>query len=237
MNQVYKLYKMNMSNFKTLTAVVISAGMLGGCAAFKDMSNQDKGVLIGAGSGAVAGGVIGKVAGKSPAVGAAIGTIVGGVAGGIIGNRMDKQAKEIEQTVPGAEVERVGEGIVINFSDKILFSTGKSDLGSQAYTAMDKLVLVLNKYDQTDVKIYGHTDNVGTEASNQTLSERRASAVSNYLASKNISRSRLNNYGFGESSAKCDNASAEGRACNRRVEFAITANAQMQAEAKQEAGN
>jgi outer membrane protein OmpA-like peptidoglycan-associated protein len=169
-------------------------------------------------------------------MGAVIGTVVGGAAGAIIGRQMDKQAKEIEQSVPGAEVERVGEGIVVNFNEKVLFGFNQATLNSNAYSSLDKLVSVLNSYNQTDLKIYGHTDSKGTESYNQDLSERRAAAVANYLSSKGIGRSRLMTYGYGESSPKCSNESEEGRSCNRRVEFAIMANEQMKESAQREAG-
>ncbi|RYZ45742.1 MAG: OmpA family protein [Sphingobacteriales bacterium] len=225
-----------MIKLRTITTLIIAGGMLSGCSTIKSMNNTEKGAVIGAGGGAVAGGVIGQMAGKNPALGAVIGTVVGGAAGALIGRQMDKQAREIEQTVPGVDVERVGEGIVVNFSEKILFDVGKSALSSQSHTALDKLVIVLNKYADTDLKVYGHTDNTGTEASNQTLSERRSSAVSNYLASKGISRSRLKTFGYGETTPKCENETAAGKACNRRVEFAITANAAMKDAAEREAG-
>jgi len=215
---------------------MVSVGLLGSCDTIKQMNNTEKGAVIGAAGGAVAGGVIGKAAGNNPALGAVIGTVVGGAAGAIIGRQMDKQAKEIEQTVPGAEVERVGEGIVVNFSEKVLFDFGKSDLTSKSYAALDKLVTVLSKYNQTDLKIYGHTDSKGSEEYNQGLSERRATAVANYIASRGIGRSRLTTQGYGETTPKCTNDTEEGRACNRRVEFAIIANEQMQADAKREAG-
>lgn len=226
-----------MKNLRTLTALVLSAGILAtGCSTYKGLSKTEKGAVIGAAGGAVAGGVIGEVAGDNPALGAVIGTVVGGAAGALIGRQMDKQAKEIEQTVPGAEVERVGEGIVINFNEKVLFGFNQATLNSNSYAALNNLVTVLNKYNQTDLKIYGHTDSKGTEAYNQDLSVRRASAVSNYLISRGISGSRLQTYGYGETAPKCTNETEAGRACNRRVEFAITANQQMQQDAKREAG-
>ncbi len=206
-----------------------------GCSTYKRMNNTEKGAVIGAAGGAVAGGVIGKVAGNNPALGAVIGTVVGGAGGAIIGRHMDKQAKEIEQTVPGAEVERVGEGIVVNFNEKVLFGYDQATLNGNAYNALNQLVSVLKKYNETDLKIYGHTDSKGSEAYNQRLSERRAMAVADYLAAQGISRSRMTTYGYGESAPKCTNDTEEGRACNRRVEFAITANQQMQQEAMREA--
>jgi len=228
---------MAMRNTKTLMTVVVAAGVLiTSCSTYKSMNNTEKGAVIGAAGGAVAGGVIGKAAGNNPALGAVIGTVVGGAAGAVIGRQMDKQATEIEQTVPGAEVERVGEGIVVNFNEKVLFGFNQATLNGNSYNALDKLVTVLNKYNETDLKIYGHTDSKGTDAYNQDLSERRATAVANYLTSRGISRTRLQTYGYGESTPKCTNETEDGRACNRRVEFAITANQQMQQNAMREAG-
>lgn len=226
-----------MKNLQTIMAMALSIGILGtGCSAYKSMSSTEKGAVIGAAGGAVAGGVIGKAAGNNPALGAVIGTVVGGAAGALIGRQMDKQAEEIEQTVPGAEVERVGEGIVVNFNEKVLFGFDQATLNANSYTALDKLVTVLNKYNETDLKIYGHTDSKGTEAYNQNLSEQRASAVAGYLRSRGIGGTRLRTYGYGETAPKCSNETEEGRACNRRVEFAITANEQMQQDAMREAG-
>ncbi len=225
-----------MKNLRVFSILALSLGILGsGCSSYRSMNNTEKGAVIGAAGGAVTGGVIGKAAGNNPALGAVIGTVVGGAAGAVIGRQMDKQAKEIEQTVPGAEVERAGEGIVVNFNEKVLFGFNQSTLNPNSYAALDKLVTVLNKYRQTDLKIFGHTDGRGTEEYNQGLSERRATAVANYLSSRGITRSRLMTYGYGKTSPKCTNETEEGRACNRRVEFAITANEQMQADAMREA--
>jgi outer membrane protein OmpA-like peptidoglycan-associated protein len=199
------------------------------------MSNQDKGVAIGAGSGAVLGGVIGRAAGNT-GLGAIIGAGVGGVTGGVIGRRMDKQAEEIKREVPGVKVERVGEGIVVEFSESVLFGFNQSDLNAQAYRSLDKLVLVLNKYSDTDLEIDGHTDNKGTDAYNQTLSEKRATAVSQYLMGHNIASGRIRTVGYGERYPKYSNDTEGGRAGNRRVEFQITANERMKQDAAVEAG-
>ncbi len=223
-----------MKNLKTFTAIVLTAGLLGSCSAYRNASNTERGAVIGAAGGAVAGGVIGKAAGDNPALGAVIGTVVGGAAGAVIGRQMDKQAEQIEQTVPGAEVERVGEGIIVNFNEKVLFGFDQATLNSNAYTSLDQLVNVLKEYNQTDLKIYGHTDSKGSENYNQSLSERRAQAVANYLASRGITRARILTYGYGESAPKCTNDTEEGRACNRRVEFAIVANEQMRESAQQQ---
>lgn len=198
-------------------------------------SNTTKGAVIGGAGGAVVGGAIGRATGNT-ALGAIIGATVGGATGAVIGRRMDKQAQEIEREVPGAKVERVEEGIVVEFADAVLFATGQSSLSPSAKTNLDKLVNILNRYPDTDLTITGHTDNVGSDASNQTLSERRADAVSAYLITDGISRARITTRGMGESSPKYDNNSESGRAGNRRVEFQIVANKKMQDEARREAG-
>ena len=205
-----------------------------GCATWKKSSKQDKGVVIGAGSGAVLGGVIGKIAGNT-GLGAIIGGTIGGVAGGIIGHKMDKQAEEIKKTVPDAKVERVGEGIVVEFSEAVLFGYDQAALNTSAYNSLDKLTTVLNTYPQTNIEIDGHTDNTGTDNYNQALSGKRANAVAVYLKSKGISGGRITTIGKGENFPKYSNDSESGRASNRRVEFQITANEQMKRDAEKEA--
>ena len=222
---------------KTSITLALAALMLGtgGCATWRNASNQDKGVAIGAGSGAAVGGVIGRAAGNT-ALGAIIGGAVGGVTGGIIGRKMDKQAEEIRQQVPDAKVERVGEGIVVEFSEKVLFGYDRSDLGPNAARSLDKLVKVLNAYPDTNIEVDGHTDSKGTESYNQSLSERRAQSVATYLRNNGIYGSRITTRGFGELYPKYSNDTESGRAGNRRVEFQITANERMKQQARQEAG-
>jgi outer membrane protein OmpA-like peptidoglycan-associated protein len=209
--------------------------MASGCSSTHKLSNQDKGVAIGAGSGAVVGGVIGHAAGNT-GLGAIIGAAVGGVTGGVIGHHMDKQAEEIKNEVPGAKVERVGEGIVVEFSEAVLFGYDQSNLNAQAYRSLDKLTTILHKYPDTDLEIDGQTDSKGTESYNQDLSERRAQAVADYLISRGISSGRIRTVGMGERYPKYSNATEEGRAGNRRVEFQITANQRMKQDAAREAG-
>ncbi|MGE5383907.1 MAG: OmpA family protein [Omnitrophica WOR_2 bacterium] len=198
------------------------------------MNKSQKGAVIGAAGGGATGAVIGRAAGNT-AMGAIIGATVGGVAGAVIGRQMDKQAAEMEKQVPGAKVERVGEGIVVEFNGKVLFGFDKSDLTPEATQNLNSLTEILNKYPDTDIVIQGHTDNKGTDKYNQTLSERRAYTVSNYLASHNIASSRLKTIGYGESQPKYSNDTESGRAQNRRVEFLITANEKMKEQARKEA--
>jgi outer membrane protein OmpA-like peptidoglycan-associated protein len=223
-----------MKHFKiTMTLILMSALLvLGGC---KSMSKTQKGAVVGTAAGGTMGAVIGKSTGNT-ALGAIIGATVGGTAGAIIGNQMDKQAEEIKKAVPDAEVIRVGEGIMVEFNSSILFAFGKSTLTNEAQRNLDEFLKVLEIYPETDIEVQGHTDNVGSEAFNQTLSEQRAATVSNYLVNRGIRAHRLTIIGYGELLPKYLNDTDAGREKNRRVEFLITANEKMKAEAEKQAG-
>lgn len=215
-----------------MITVLCTVLLFSGCAS---LNKTQKGGAVGTVAGGAMGAIIGKVSGNT-GLGAIIGAAVGGATGAVIGNKMDKQAKEIEKTVPDAKVERVGEGIVVEFSSNVLFGFDSSSLSGDATTNLDKLVIVLNSYPDTDIEIQGHTDNKGSESYNQNLSQNRAAAVSGYLYNKGIANSRIRTKGFGENVPKYDNNTDDGRSQNRRVEFLITANSKMKAEAEKEAG-
>jgi outer membrane protein OmpA-like peptidoglycan-associated protein len=202
----------------------------------KNMNKTQKGAAVGAAGGAAVGAVIGKAAGNT-ALGAIIGATVGGATGAVIGRKMDKQAEEIKEEVPGAKVERVGEGIVVEFSNAVLFGFDQAALSSQAETTLNDLITILNKYPDTDLEIQGHTDNTGTEDYNMGLSQRRAQAVANYLTNHNIASRRVKTIGFGETAPKYSNDTESGRSQNRRVNFLITANEKMKNDAKKESNN
>ncbi len=195
-------------------------------------TRTQRGAAIGAGAGAAAGAIIGKTAGNT-GVGAIIGATVGGVAGAIIGRQMDKQAEEIAREVPNAEViHQEGEqGIIVNFNSKVLFGTDKSDLSTKSKATIDDLATVLNKYPDTDLTVQGHTDSTGPDAYNQTLSEKRARSVADYLKIQGVSADRITAVGYGESQPVADNSTAEGRTENRRVSFVIVPNEKMKQEA------
>jgi outer membrane protein OmpA-like peptidoglycan-associated protein len=216
--------KLKMSFLVALSAAFIFTG----CSTW---NKTQKGAVVGTAAGGATGAVIGRASGNT-ALGAIIGAAVGGAGGAIIGRQMDKQAEEIQKTVPDAKVERVGEGIVVEFSSNVLFGFDKSNLSSDAKSNLNKLVTVLNSYPDTDIEVQGHTDDTGTESYNKRLSKQRASAVSSYLSGEGISRSRMSIIGFGETSPKYSNSSESGQAQNRRVEFLITANEKMKAEAQ-----
>ena len=200
----------------------------------KSMNKSQKGAVIGTAGGAAVGAVIGKAAGNT-AMGAIIGATVGGVTGAVIGRKMDKQAEEIKKEVPGVIVERVGEGIVIEFTSQVLFGFDQSVLTADAKSKLNNLGTVLKKYPDTNIEIQGHTDNVGTDRYNQSLSERRAGSVVAYLKTINIASSRMTTKGFGESAPKYTNETDNGRSQNRRVEFLISANEKMKEDARKEA--
>lgn len=222
---------MNTSKLNFIFLIVISL-MFSACAS---MNKTQKGAAAGTAGGGAMGAIIGKASGNT-AMGAIIGAAVGGTTGAIIGNQMDKQAEEIKKTVPDANVQRVGEGIVVEFSSNVLFGFDESDLTTSSKESLDKLVKVLNEYDETNIEVQGHTDSRGSAAYNQNLSVQRATSVADYLNSNRISSSRIDIKGFGEATPKYDNSNKTGRDQNRRVEFLITANDKMKAEAEMASG-
>ena len=225
-----------MKNLRTRIAVAgISLATVGilfsGCSSF---TKTEKGAAIGAGGGGVIGAFIGKAAGNT-ALGAIIGGAVGGTAGALIGHKMDKQAAEIKQTVPGATVTREGECILVKFDSGILFDVDKTFVKPAAQTSLQKLARSMQNNPQTDIMIVGHTDSTGTAAHNMDLSIRRASAVKSILVGDGVAGNRLTTQGKGESEPIAPNSTADGRAQNRRVEIVIVANEQMKQQATQAA--
>jgi outer membrane protein OmpA-like peptidoglycan-associated protein len=214
-----------------IPAILIAAVLFQGCSS---LNKTQKGAAIGTAGGAAAGAVIGRASGNT-AMGAIIGATVGGVTGAVIGHQMDKQAEELKKKVPDANVERVGEGIVVTLSDKVLFDFGKADLTDASRKSLDKIIQVFNNYPDTNIEIQGHTDNKGSDEYNQGLSVQRANSVNNYLVNKGLASSRLTVKGFGETAPKYENETEEGRTQNRRVEFLVTANEKMKAEAAKKA--
>ncbi|MFD0990653.1 OmpA family protein [Mariniflexile jejuense] len=221
------------------TAVI--AISLTNCKAVQNANNKQKGAVIGATGGAILGAIIGNNVGKggNGELGAVIGGVIGGGAGILIGNKMDKQAQKIEEEIPGAQVERVDDGIVVTFDESsgVYFDTAKYNINAASQTTLNKLIAVFKEYPDTNLLVVGHTDSQGAEDYNMTLSKNRANAVTSYLTSKGISSGRLTTNWFGETQPLHDNATAEGRAKNRRVNIAILPNEKMIQDAKNQAGN
>ena len=192
---------------------------LGAC---QSLNNQDRGVIVGTAGGAVVGGAIGRANG-STAKGAIIGAAVGGVVGGVIGHQMDQQAKELEQNIPGAIVERVGEGIQVTFNSGLLFDFNSDRVRPEAAENLRNLAASLSKYPNSSLLIVGHTDAVGSDEFNLGLSERRAQSTAYFLANQGVAYDRLKMVGRGESEPVADNTTDAGMQKNRRVEVAIYA--------------
>lgn len=217
----------------TIVSALFAGLVIAGTPGCSSMNKTTKGAVIGATAGGVVGGVIGNQTG-STARGAIIGAVVGGAAGALIGSKMDARAKEIEQNIPGATVERVGEGIQVTFPAGLLFDFDSDVILSNAASSLNSLASNLDKYDDTNLMIVGHTDAVGSSDYNVGLSERRARAAARYLASQGVTR-YIATAGVGEREPIGSNETEAGRQRNRRVEVAIYASPELQEAARREA--
>jgi outer membrane protein OmpA-like peptidoglycan-associated protein len=209
----------------TIAAAVAALSLtLDGCA-----THTQTGAAVGAGTGAVVGGLIGKASGHT-ARGAIIGAAAGGAVGALIGHQMDKQAKELQQNIPGATVERVGEGIAVTFESGLLYDFDSDNVKAEARKNLRSLAQSLDKYPGSDILVIGHTDAIGPGSYNLGLSERRASSAGDYLVSVGVARTRVSTRGMGETDPISTNDTERGRALNRRVEVAIYASAAYKAQ-------
>ncbi|MGH8503620.1 MAG: OmpA family protein [Gammaproteobacteria bacterium] len=203
-------------------AVCMVAAVITGCAASDPHRRAKTGAGIGAGIGAITGAILGD--GK----GAVVGGAVGAMGGAAIGDYMDKQQKAFdealaeEQRQNEIEIERMkDESLKLSLSNEVSFDFGRADLKPAFEPSLAKLTDVLQKYNRTNVQVVGHIDSVGSEASNQLLSERRAQAVVDYLASNGVPKTRLKSEGRGEREPRDTNDTEAGRALNRRVEIYV----------------
>lgn len=231
----------NIKNIAILAICISVVLQLSSCKAVDNANNKQKGAAIGAAGGAILGAIIGNNVGdgNNSELGAVIGGVVGGTAGVLIGRKMDEEAKRIEEEVPGAQVERVENGIVLTFDEKsgVYFATNKSNINQESQETLNKLANIFIEYDDTNILVVGHTDSSGDADYNMNLSKQRAQSVSNYLINKGVSSGRITTEWFGETQPTHDNSTAEGRSKNRRVNIAIVPNEDMIREAQQEAGN
>ncbi len=213
---------------KAALAAAICAGLTAGCQTTDPYTGEKKtasatfGALIGAGAGAAIGMISGHDA-KQRRQRALIGAGVGALAGGAVGNYMDRQESELRAQMrdSGVTVTRKGEDIILNMPGNITFRTGSADLNAQFFKVLDGVAQVAKKYDKTIIEIAGHTDNVGGSDYNRQLSQRRASAVAQYLMSKGVSEQRIMTAGGGEEHPIASNSTEQGRAANRRVEVTL----------------
>lgn len=214
---------------KALLGAAVCVTLLAGCATYTgqttaadDANRTRRNALIGAGIGAVAGLLSGDDATERRQR-ALVGAGVGGLAGGAVGVYQDRQEAALRQRMAGTGVDvvRRGDNITLNMPSNITFDVDRSDLKPQFYSVLDGVAGTLNEYNQTVVEVAGHTDSTGSDAHNQTLSERRAATVASYLTSKGLLRDRFMTVGAGESRPVADNATDSGRAQNRRVEITL----------------
>jgi len=203
-----------------LMAVLLAVGLA--TASCSSWGHRETGAVVGTVAGGAVGGVIGTQTG-STARGAIIGAVVGGAAGAVIGHQMDRQAEELEAEVPGAVVERVGEGIHITFPSGLLFEFDSHAIRPDAAAHLRSLATSLGAYPDTQLLIVGHTDSVGSDTYNHGLSVRRAEAALNHLMAQGVSAQRMHASGRGEWEPLATNETAAGRQANRRVEVAIFA--------------
>ncbi len=180
--------------------------------------------VIGAGIGAVGGYLLGDlIGGRRDRTERIVGAGIGAIAGGAIGQYMDRQEQELRRRTEGTGVvvERSGDELILTMPSGITFAFDRYDIQPQFRPTLDQIAQTLTAYPQTMIDIYGHTDSVGTDAYNQTLSENRARSVASYLGTRGVQSVRMATRGFGETQPIADNATEEGRAANRRVEIRI----------------
>ncbi len=218
-------------DFKSITHIVSAAGLalsMSACTTINPYTGeqQTSKAATGAAIGAAAGAVVGLISGddgRERRKRALIGAGVGAIAGGSVGYYMDVQEAKLRQKLAGTgvSVTRDGNNIILNMPGHITFAVDSADISSGFYQVLDSVVLVVNEYDKTLIEVMGHTDSTGSQAYNQTLSEKRAQSVSDYFVSREITPTRLQHYGYGENYPVAGNDTEQGRAQNRRVEIAL----------------
>jgi outer membrane protein OmpA-like peptidoglycan-associated protein len=216
---------------KGFKSVILGAGIaavLLGCQTLDPYTQESKTsqATKGAVIGAVAGAVVGLVSGDDAVERrqrALIGAGVGALAGGAVGNYQDRQEAKLRAELQGSgvSVNRMGDNITLNMPGSVTFATNSSDLSPAFFNVLTSVSKVMKEFDKTVVEVAGHTDNTGSDSYNQTLSERRAGSVAQYLQSQGINSQRLITVGMGEARPVADNSTADGRQANRRVEITM----------------
>ena len=216
------------STLNTALAATLAASLVAGCQTTDPYTGEQKtssatvGALIGAGTGAAIGMISGRDA-KQRRQRALVGAGVGALGGGAVGAYMDQQENELRKQMrdSGVTVTRKGDDIILNMPGNVTFRTGSADLNAQFFKVLDGVALVAKKYDKTIIEVAGHTDNVGDASYNKQLSQRRATAVSDYLTSRGVAAARLMTAAGGEDHPIASNATEQGRTANRRVEVTL----------------
>ena len=205
----------------TLIAAVVALGLTTACESTTGISNRTVGSTA---AGAVIGAGLGTLAGGNDKRNAAIGAVVGGIAGASVGVYMNKQEEKLRQQTAGTgiEVSRQGDQIALIMPSNITFAVNSAEIQPGFKNSLNEVAATLMEYPSTAVDIIGHASSDGDDAYNQALSERRAAAVQSYLVSQGLRPIRISAIGMGERQPIADNATAAGRAANRRVEILLT---------------
>jgi outer membrane protein OmpA-like peptidoglycan-associated protein len=219
---------MNSKTLGLVAATAAMAAMVGGCQTLdaytqeSKTSSATKGAIIGAAAGAVVGLVSGDDAVERRQH-ALIGAGVGALAGGAVGAYQDRQEAKLRAELQGSgvSVTRIGDNITLNMPANVTFATDSSDLSPAFFDVLTSVSKVLKEFDKSVVEVAGHTDSTGSDSYNQSLSERRAGSVAQYLRSQGILNDRLLTVGMGEARPVADNSSDSGRQSNRRVEITM----------------
>jgi len=219
---------MNKRSGKIILAMTVMTVFVSGCKTLdaytreEQTSQTTKGALIGAGIGAVVGLISGDDAVERRQH-ALIGAGLGALAGGAVGRYQDKQEAQLRAELEGSgvSVHRDGDNITLNMPGNVTFATDSSDLSPAFFDVLNSVGKVLGEFDKTVVEVAGHTDSRGSEAYNQSLSERRAASVATYLTGQGVNSQRLITVGMGEARPVADNSSAIGQQANRRVEITM----------------
>lgn len=186
----------------------------------REMSTTGKGAAIGAAVGAVAGGASGGDRGQRAAIGAAAGAAIGAGVGKYMQNQEEKLRQQTAGT--GVEVARQGDNVILNMPGHVTFATDSAQISPAFQGTLDQVATTIAEYRDTRVQVAGHTDSTGSESYNQQLSQRRAQAVADYLASRGVATTRIATIGYGETQPVASNETAEGRQRNRRVEIILS---------------
>lgn len=210
---------------KKAVLVVMATSFLAACTTDpytgeQKISNTAGGAVI----GGLAGAALGTLAGGNDRRNALIGAGIGALAGGAIGSVMDQNENALRAQLQGTgvSVTRTGNQIILNMPSDITFATDQDTVKPQFYSVLNSVALVLKKYNQTIIDVFGHTDATGSDQHNFELSQRRALSVANYLAAQGVDSRRFAVTGFGKTRPIATNATAEGRALNRRVEIQLS---------------
>ena len=210
---------------KSLVLLVAVSVLVVGCAA--PQNNQQSGTRYGAAGGAVGGALLGQLIGgntQATLIGAGVGALAGGVIGNQVGKQMDEQEAAMRRelaAVEAANIQRTADVLAVTFKSDYLFAVGSAELNAGAFNEINRVSRVLNQYRDTTIQVAGHTDRTGSEQTNRTLSENRASKVKNALVGQGVDPNRISTIGFGASAPIADNSTEAGRQLNRRVIITI----------------